>query len=124
MTGKELNHFQTLLVSRVAELQCQALRRDGMAVERNADQFDEIQRASERLLVVTNLDRGYTELQLAQAALRRIQNGTFGICQECEEDIHPKRLVARPWAPLCIHCQEAADRCSKDPEYGGGLLAA
>ena len=51
-------------------------------------------------------------LRDARAALRRIRDGSFGTCEECEQDIHLKRLAAVPWAPLCIKCQEAKDRDS------------
>jgi DnaK suppressor protein len=110
MTKNELNRFQKLLISRVAELERLGGYRDDIKVERNADQLEEIQRASERALAVSNLDREYTQLRNARAALRRIEEGSFGTCQECEEDIHPKRLAAVPWTPFCIECQEALDR--------------
>jgi DnaK suppressor protein len=84
--------------------------RDGITVERSADQLDEIQAASQCALAVCSLDREFNQLRDARAALRRIQEGNFGICQECEEEIHPKRLAAVPWATFCIRCQEAADR--------------
>ena len=110
MTRNELNRFEKLLISRVAELERLGGYRDDIKVERSADQLDEIQRASERALAVSNLDREYTQLRNARAALRRIEDGSFGTCQECEEDIHPKRLAAVPWTPFCIQCQEALDR--------------
>jgi DnaK suppressor protein len=40
-------------------------------------------------------------------ALRRIEQGTYGICMECEEPISPKRLEAVPWARYCVTCQES-----------------
>jgi DnaK suppressor protein len=45
-----------------------------------------------------------------RGALRRIDEGVFGVCLHCEEDINPKRLNAVPWTPFCIQCQELADR--------------
>jgi DnaK suppressor protein len=110
MTKNELNRFEKLLISRVTELERLGGYRDDIKIERSADQLDEIQRASERALAVTNLDREYTQLRNARAALRRIEEGSFGTCLECEEDIHPKRLAAVPWTPFCIQCQEALDR--------------
>ena len=110
MTRNELKRFEDILTSRVAELERSGGHRDEIQVERSADQLDEIQRASERSLAVSNLDREYSQLRNARAALRRIQEGSFGTCQECEEDIHPKRLAAVPWTPFCIRCQEARDR--------------
>jgi DnaK suppressor protein len=110
MTKNELNRFRAVLTAKVAELERFNRHRDGITIERSADQLDEIQAASQRAIAVCNLDRGCNELRDARAALRRIEEGSFGTCQECDEDIHPKRLAAVPWAAFCIQCQEAVDR--------------
>ena len=110
MTKSELHRFRAILTARVAELERLTRRRDGIAVDRSDDLLEEIQVASERALAVSNLDREYSQLQNARVALRRIQEGTFGACEHCDEDIYPKRLVAVPWAAFCIRCQEAIDR--------------
>ena len=110
MTKTEVNRFRAVLTARVAELERFTRNRDGITVERSADQLDEIQAASQRALAVCNLDREFNHLRDARAALRRIEEGSFGTCQECDEDIHPKRLAAVPWATFCIRCQEAVDR--------------
>jgi DnaK suppressor protein len=107
--ANELNRFQALLEARITELERATRMRDAIAVEPSADQIDEIQRASERALAISNVDRDTKQLRSARAALRRIREGTFGMCEECEEEIHPKRLLALPWASLCIQCQEQAD---------------
>jgi DnaK suppressor protein len=112
MTKSE-HRFRAILTARVAELERLTRQRDGITVERSADLLEEIQAASERALAVSNLDRDYSQLQNARAALLRIQGGIFGTCEHCDEEIHPKRLVAVPWAAFCIRCQEAFDR---DPE--------
>jgi DnaK suppressor protein len=110
MTKTEVDRFRALLTERVAELERVARHRDGIAVERSADQLEEIQAASQRALAVCNLDREFNQLRDARVALRRIEDGSFGTCQECDQDIHPKRLAAVPWATFCIRCQEAVDR--------------
>jgi DnaK suppressor protein len=84
-------------------------KRDGIAIEKSADQMDEIQYASERDLAIQNVDRESVLLRQVIAALRRIHEGNFGTCIECESAINPKRLAAVPWAARCIKCQEAAD---------------
>jgi DnaK suppressor protein len=109
MTKTEVDRFRAVLTTTVSEL-VRRRNRDGITVERSADQLDEIQAASQCALAVCSLDREFNQLRDARAALRRIQEGNFGICQECEEEIHPKRLAAVPWATFCIRCQEAADR--------------
>jgi len=84
--------------------------RDGIEIEKSADQMDEIQFATERDLAIRNVDRESKLLRQVSAALRRIQDGSFGICIECESQISPKRLAALPWALRCIQCESAADQ--------------
>jgi DnaK suppressor protein len=110
MTTTELNRFRAVLMARVAELERFTRHREEITVERSADQLEEVQGASQRALAVCDLDRDFNQLRNARAALHRIQEGSFGICQECDQDIHPKRLAAVPWALFCIRCQEVLDR--------------
>jgi DnaK suppressor protein len=110
MTKDELNRFGAVLTAKVAELERFNRHREGITIERSADQLEEIQAASERVLAVSHLDREFNQLRDVLAAIRRIEEGSFGICQECEEGIYPKRLAAVPWAAFCIQCQEAVDR--------------
>jgi DnaK suppressor protein len=109
MTKTEVDRFRAVLTARVAELERFTRHREGITVERSADQLEEIQAASQRAIAVCNLDREFNQLRNARAALRRLEEGSFGTCQECDQDIHPKRLAAVPWAPYCIRCQEAID---------------
>jgi RNA polymerase-binding protein DksA len=44
------------------------------------------------------------------AALERIEAGTYGICTNCGKQIAEERLEARPWATLCIDCQRERER--------------
>ena len=44
------------------------------------------------------------------SALRRIEDGTYGICTSCGNQISEERLEARPWATLCIGCQRERER--------------
>jgi RNA polymerase-binding protein DksA len=44
------------------------------------------------------------------AALRRIEDGTYGTCTSCGKRIAEERLEARPWATLCIDCQRERER--------------
>jgi DnaK suppressor protein len=89
-------------------------KRNGIAIEKSADQMDEVQYASERNLAIRNVDRESRLLLQVRAALQRIRDGGFGTCIECESAISPKRLAAVPWAPCCIQCQEAADRDGRE----------
>jgi DnaK suppressor protein len=106
----ELGGILDTLERKEAELALVLRTRDGVTIEKSADQMDEIQFASERELALRNVDRESTLLRQVKAALRRIRNGSFGMCVDCESAIKPKRLAALPWASRCIQCQEAIDR--------------
>jgi len=49
-------------------------------------------------------------LSQIDAALRRVEDGTYGTCVNCGREIAPERLEATPWAALCIDCKREAER--------------
>ncbi len=106
----EKGGFREILERKKAELDRVLRKRDDIAIEKSADQMDEIQYATERDLAIRNVDRDSTLLRQVKASLQRIHDGSFGACIECEEAISPKRLAAVPWASRCIQCQNTADR--------------
>jgi DnaK suppressor protein len=114
MNKTELQKFRQILEAKQAELSALMRRRDEIAIEKSPDAIDEVTRAAERELAIRNLDRESNLLRNVRAALRRLDDGTFGVCAHCEEDISPKRLAAVPWTPFCIRCQEAADRNERE----------
>ena len=114
MTKSELNKYKNVLEAKQAELVRLLRNRDGIAIEKCPDALDEVQHAIERELVVRNLDRDSNLLRNVRGALRRLEEGSFGVCLRCDEDISPKRLAAVPWTAFCIQCQEVADRGQGD----------
>lgn len=54
------------------------------------------------------------EWTAVQAALSRIKDGRYGLCAQCEEPIGRERLMAVPYATLCVECQQA------DESHAGG----
>jgi DnaK suppressor protein len=114
MTKSEINKFKKILETKQGELEKIVRNRDAIAIEKSADALDEVQHASERELAIRNLDRESNLLRSVRLALRRINDGSFGTCLHCEEEISPKRIAAVPWAANCIQCQELADRNKED----------
>ena len=110
MRKTQMKKFERVLETKQADLLRVLRNRDAITIEKSADALDEVQHAAERELAIRNLDRESNLLRLVRLALRRISNGSYGICMHCEEDVNPRRLAAVPWAPYCIQCQEAADR--------------
>ena len=120
IAATETSWVQAILERKQAELVRVLRTRGGIAIERSADPMDEIKSASERDLAIGNVDRESKLLRDVRAALRRQQEGSFGICIECESEISPKRLAAVPWAPRCIVCQEAADQDARGGQFSMG----
>ena len=84
--------------------------REIIAFEKSADEMDQAGLSVEREFAVLGLNRRSELLRNIEAALRRVEDGTFGTCANCEETIGRNRLVAVPWTRFCIRCQEAVDR--------------
>jgi len=114
------NGFQEILERKETELTQVLRKRDGIAIEKSPDQMDEIQYATERDLAIRNVDRESNLLRDVKDALRRIHDGSFGPCVDCESAINLKRLAAVPWAARCIQCQEAADRDRQEGNESAG----
>jgi DnaK suppressor protein len=110
MNQTEFDKYKQMLEAKLAELSGGLRNREEIVIEKTPDALDEVQLAGERELAIRNLDREANLLRHVREALRRIANGSYGVCLHCEEDIKPKRLDAVPWAKYCIRCQEAADR--------------
>jgi DnaK suppressor protein len=125
MNRTDLDKYKAVLEAKQAELSVGLRNRDEILIEKTPDALDEVQLAGERELAIRNLDREASLLRNVRAALFRINDGSYGICMHCEEEIKPKRLDALPWAGFCIRCQEAADRQDFDTaESIDDLLAA
>lgn len=110
----EMNKQQAATVEKTLRAKRQeliaALRQiDDIRIERVSEELDQIQNKVNRELAVADINRNSRSLREVDDALERLREGSLGICRHCEEPISPKRLVAIPWAALCIGCQEVAD---------------
>lgn len=114
MTTVETTKYKEILEAKQAELSHVLRNREAITIEKSPDALDEVQNAAERELAIRNLDRESKLLSQVRAALGRIEDGSYGVCVHCEEDISPKRLNAVPHTPYCIQCQEIADRHQDD----------
>jgi len=108
MEQKEIEHFKKILTNQLKELLIHAGDTvSGMTTpkENFPDPTDRSKIETDRNFMLRIRDR---ERQLAgkiRKTLLRIDNGTFGICEKCEEEISFKRLEARPVTTQCIDCK-------------------
>ena len=75
-------------------------------LEDPSDSGDLSQQSHEEWLFLNRNNLEKALLREVEEALVRVKEGTYGVCQECDEPISPKRLQALPWAKFCVRCQE------------------
>lgn len=78
-----------------------------------ADPTDRALLESNRNTTLRMRDRERKLINKVQEAIRRLDEGTFGYCEECGEYIGDERLRARPVTTLCIECKEDQERREK-----------
>lgn len=79
------------------------------------DPNDRATQESDRSFELRIRDRERKLINKIREALERIEEGTFGICEMCEEEIGEARLKARPVTTLCIDCKMEQERKEKMP---------
>jgi len=105
MDARGIAHYKQLLEDRLAELNGR-LHQIESDLDAPAPQDDE-ERATEREgdEVLEDLGNiGLAEIKMIEAALDRIEAGTYGVCVECGEDISTERLDVLPHTPRCRDC--------------------
>jgi DnaK suppressor protein len=116
MDKKDLDYFEQLLQEQLKELLSQA---DDTVSDMTgpSDNFpDPTDRASleaDRNFILRIRDRESKLIKKIKKALDRIENGTFGICESCGEDISVSRLKARPVTTQCINCKTKEEAMEK-----------
>lgn len=114
LTKKELKKFQELLEEKRKLVldRARQMMSEGMVLDTN-DLPDEMDLASSEYIQSFEFRlRGREKFLLSKLdlALKKIDDGSFGVCETCEEPIGKKRLEARPETSLCIKCKEDQER--------------
>lgn len=97
------------LEAKLREVLGTSVAREELQIEYLADPLDQIKSNTDREMTLRNLDRKSRLVHEIQFALAAIEDGTYGLCANCEEPIPRRRLDAVPWARLCVSCQEEAE---------------
>jgi DnaK suppressor protein len=113
MEAAELTRFRELLDEQRESLRRQLIDMgadpDAETVEGLEFDFgfaDSAQSTAERNKVLAVIERLRENLRDIEAALAKIEKGTYGICERCGEPISPERLEAIPHARLCVRCKQ------------------
>ena len=110
MKQKKYEAEERRLRAKMSELLSQQRDQCALKIEETADQLDQIQAATERDVLVGLLNRDAQLREDVRHAFYLMWEGTYGVCEDCQESIAPARLKAIPWARCCVSCQEMRDR--------------
>ena len=120
MEQKDIEHFKKIMTNQLKELLIHAGDTvSGMTTPREnfPDFVDRATIETDRKFMLLTRDRERQLVGKIIKALFQIENGTFGICEKCEEEISIKRLGARPVTTQCIDCK------TKEETYENALGA-
>jgi DnaK suppressor protein len=117
MNKKKRLYFKKLLVERLnALLEGAEKTVSGMSNDYKEELLDPTDRAaleSDRNFTLRIRDRERRLIGKLNEALEKIEDGTFGICETCGNQISEKRLMARPVTTLCIECKTEEEQKEK-----------
>ncbi|MDP3788315.1 MAG: TraR/DksA family transcriptional regulator [Candidatus Chromulinivorax sp.] len=101
---------QELLVrKKVLEEELDRLSKEPVSDNQSQDDGDQAVSSTLETLRNSIQNAEYEEYIMIEAALRSIEDGRYGICQDCDQEISEKRLKYYPNAQRCLACQEAAE---------------
>jgi DnaK suppressor protein len=105
INATEIARRREALESALRERTGGLMQREELEIEHLADPIDQIRSNTDREIAVLQLDGRTRQIREIRSAMERIEDGTYGLCEQCEEPIGKKRLDALPWARLCVNCQ-------------------
>lgn len=107
LTKKQIEELKSILLQWKDQLVKESQESIGEPLSyEGGDEIDRADTEAGRLVMLRNLDRDRKLLKRIEYTLRKIEAGTYGICEMCGSEIPYQRLKARPVAKLCIHCKE------------------
>ena len=116
MKKKDIKYFKELLTNQLEDLLSQAgVTVTGMTApkENFPDPTDRAALEADRNFMLRIRDRESKLIKKIKKTLERIEDGTFGTCEVCGEDISIKRLKARPVTAQCIACKTKEEALEK-----------
>lgn len=117
MSRNELEKFKNVLEEQLRELQSDFGKKyQSMNSTALPDINDQASAESERNFEIRIKDRERKLIGKVQEALKKVAEGTYGICESCGEAIGSKRLMARPVTNLCINCKAEMEADEKREE--------
>jgi DnaK suppressor protein len=109
MTDDKLEYFKKIFQDKLIECS----RQKQIEIDEAGDEYDKASALVLESVEKTISGRNFLKEASIKRALKRIESGTFGVCEECGEDIADMRLLIVPEASTCIVCADKLERLSK-----------
>ena len=117
MHGNDLKFFQEKLEERRKQIKKNIedvyAEMEGLNNSEANDEVDHASISTDRMIEQAITSQQAKELNEIEVAMSKITNGSYGICEMCEEDIGVQRLKVKPHAKYCIVCREIVEKSSK-----------
>ena len=108
MKKNKLKHFQSLLenicAKIVGDVEKAHHNKKSNEVEQMADISDDAARSYGKKLQGDLEEQEWVKLKQVEAALKKVEDGEYGICEQCEQEILETRLEIMPYTEFCIQC--------------------
>jgi len=107
---EEIRNRLTLDLEEIRQAQEGSLEMLSNGFQSFADTVDVASQETDRKILLALRERDRQRAREIRQALQRIEVGTYGICDECGEDIAPARLHAFPTTTVCVYCKELLEQ--------------
>ena len=123
MNQEKRKQFEKIIKDSLIALMEEKDDLEDLKAEKSADDLDMAVQILSQTMKTNLLRRKSLYIFKLKNALDRIEDGTYGECDSCGENITTKRLLARPTATFCIFCKEIQEKDERQRRAIGGILS-
>jgi DnaK suppressor protein len=108
-----IKKIKTMLENEHSEIISQLKRNSNIDLDLQGDEVDHIQARTLALTLSQLVARNKEKLAKIELALKKIADGSFGVCNDCGEEINSKRIQFMPYISICVGCAENQEKNAK-----------
>ena len=122
MDSLKLSKFKKILLALKEDALKASINVEILKIEKASDEVDTATSDNATTLATKFFARNNLYLKRIDQALKKVEEGTYGECENCSIQIAEKRLIVRPIALLCVDCKEEQEKEERKEKEKGGIL--